>query len=103
MPRRSATRSPTVTVRMGDEDWQVPRGFGAAYRRVWGDMAEPDVLSDMLILLDIHVAAERIEAMTERARIDAEVWAAQTILWVNDNPVPRPPMPAWMPAEGHAR
>lgn len=98
----------TTKVRVLDETWCVPRGFGAAYRRVLRDhfaliaAGEPGKLIfeviDLLALVGYHAAVDQVAAWDLRKRVEAVVYAATEHARASDNPVPRHPRLSWLPA-----
>ncbi len=94
-------------IRVLDEIWRVPRGFGAAYRRVLRDhfaliaAGEPGKLIseviDLLALVGYHATAAQVADWDLRRRVEAVVYAATEYARASDNPVPRHPRPSWLP------
>jgi hypothetical protein len=93
----------TTTITVAGERWDVPRGFGAEYRRralmhAHGDVQhEASVLSDLLLLVGYEASAETIAAWPLRKRVEAEVYAANVHARAGDNPVQRHPALSWLP------
>jgi len=91
------------------ETWRVPRGFGAAYRRVLKDHfkliadGEPGKLIgeviDLLALVGYHATIEQVADWDLRKRVEAVVYAATEHLRASDNPIQRHPRPSWLPAD----
>jgi len=113
---KSVTKGRTTQVRVLDENWRVPRGFGAAYRRVLKDhfarlaAGEPGALVsevvDLLALVGYHATIEQVADWDLRRRVEAVVYAATEHASASDNPVQRHPRPSWLPEgawEGPAR
>lgn len=88
------------------EIWSVPRGFGAAYRRVLKDHfaliadGEPGMLISQVIgllaLIGYHATAEQIADWDLRRRVEAVIYAGTEHARASDNPVPRYPRPSWL-------
>lgn len=97
----------TTKIRVLDETWCVPRGFGAAYRRVLRDhfaliaAGEPGKLIseviDLLALVGYHATVEQVSGWDLRRRVEAVVYAGTEHARASDNPVPRHPRPSWLP------
>ncbi len=97
----------TTTIRVLNETWKVPRGFGAAYRRVLKDhfeliaAGEPGKLIseviDLLALVGYDATPEQVADWDLRRRVEAVVYAATEYARASDNPVPRHPRPNWLP------
>lgn len=102
-------RSPTTKIHVLEEIWHVPRGFGAAYRRVLRDhlarqtAGEPDELIsaaiDLLALIGYHATVEQVTGWNLRKRVEAIVYAGLEYARASDNPVPRHPRPDWLPMQ----
>jgi hypothetical protein len=98
----------STRIRVLDETWRVPRGFGAAYRRVLRDhfaliaAGEPGKLLseviDLLALVGYHASVEQVAGWDLRRRVEAVVYAGTEHARASDNPVPRHPRPSWLPA-----
>lgn len=90
-----------------NETWHVPRGFGAAYRRVLKDhfdllaAGEPGKLISQVIgllaLVGYHVTSDQIADWDLRRRVEAVIYAGIEHARASDNPVPRHPRPSWLP------
>lgn len=97
----------TTKIRVLDEIWHVPRGFGAAYQRVLRDhfsqlaAGEPGKLMseviDLLALIGYQVSLEQVSDWNLRSRVEAVVFAGVEHARASDNPVPRHPRPCWLP------
>ena len=97
----------TTQIRVLEETWHVPRGFGAAYRRVLKDhfalieAGEPGKLIfevvDLLALIGYAVTAEQVADWNLRKRVEAVIYAATEYARASDNPVQRYPLPSWLP------
>jgi hypothetical protein len=106
VPRISA-KMPTTKIRVLGETWSVPRGFGAAYRRVLKDhfallaAGTPGPLIaeviDLLALVGYHTTIEQVAGWDLRRRVEAVLYAGNTHARASDNPVPRYPRPSWLP------
>lgn len=104
-----AARTTTIAVLVGStvEYWDVPRGFGALYRRVARDHLDliakgrPGKLigqvQDLLRLVGYEASSEVIAEWPLRKRIEAEIYAANVHARAGDNPVQRYPKPDWLP------
>lgn len=113
MTKRASAKQHTTTIRLGrwspGETWRVPRGFGAAYRRVLEDhlkfIADGDPgrliseVIDLLALVGYDATIEQVADWDLRRRVEAVVYAATEFLRASDNPVPRHPRPRWLPAD----
>jgi len=101
------SRPRTTKIRVLDETWHVPRGFGAAYRRVLKDhfalieAGKPGkIISeviDLLALVGYAATAEQVADWNLRKRVEAVIYAANTHLRASDNVIPRYPRPRWLP------
>ena len=99
----------TTKIRVRQETWRVPRGFGAAYRRVLKDhfaliaAGEPGKLIseviDLLGLIGYDATAEQVADWDLRKRVEAVIYAATEHARASDNPVPRHPRPSWLPEQ----
>lgn len=97
----------TTKIRVLDETWRVPRGFGAMYRRVLKDhfaliaAGEPGKLIseviDLLALVGYHATADQVADWDLRKRVEAVIYAANEHSRASDNPVQRYPRPSWLP------
>lgn len=98
-------RTTTITVR--GERWDVPRGFGAIYRRV----ARHDLeliaagkpgqvigeIRDVLLLVGYEASIAVVSDWPLRQRVEASVYAATVHARAGDNPVQAHPKPKWLP------
>jgi len=101
--------SKTTKIRVLDETWSVPRGFGAAYRRVLKDHfkliadGKPGKLIreviDLLALVGYHATIEQVADWDLRRRVEAVIYAANEHLRASDNPIQRYPKPKWLPED----
>jgi hypothetical protein len=97
----------TTKIRVLDETWRVPRGFGAVYRRVLKDhfaliaAGEPGKLIseviDLLALVGYDATVEQVADWDLRRRVEAVICAATEHARASDNPVQRYPRPSWLP------
>ena len=97
----------TTKIRVLDETWHVPRGFGAAYRRLLKDhfgliaVGEPGKLIseviDLLALIGYEATVEQVADWDLRKRVEAVIYAATEHARASDNPVQRYPRPSWLP------
>lgn len=97
----------TTKIRVLDETWRVPRGFGAMYRRVLKDhfaliaAGEPGKLIaeviDLLGLVGYHATIAQVSDWDLRRRVEAVIYAATEHARASDNPVQRHPRPSWLP------
>ena len=97
----------TTTIRVLKETWRVPRGFGAAYRRVLKDhfaliaAGEPGKLIseviDPLALVGYDATTGQVADWDLRRRVEAVIYAATEHARASDNPVQRHPRPSWLP------
>ena len=98
----------TTKIKVRDEVWRVPRGFGAAYRRTLNDhfaliaAGEPGKLIteviDLLALVGYEATVEQVSEWDLRKRVEAAIYAATEYARASDNPVQRHPRPSWLPA-----
>jgi hypothetical protein len=105
--KKAAPKPRTTSIRVLDETWRVPRGFGAAYRRVLKDhfalivAGEPGkLISEVIVLLALvgyHATIEQVADWDLRRRVEAVVFAATEYARASDNPVQRHPQPSWLP------
>jgi hypothetical protein len=97
----------TTKIRVLDETWHVPRGFGAVYQRVLRDhfaliaAGEPGKLIseviDLLALVGYDAPVEQVADWDLRRRVEAVVYAGTEHARASDNPVQRHPRPRWLP------
>ena len=66
----------------------MPRGFGAAYRRV---------LKDHFALIANEATANQVASWDLRKRVEAVIYARIEHARASDNPVQRHPWPSWLP------
>lgn len=106
--KKAAAKQRTTKIRVLDETWRVPRGFGAAYRRVLKDhfaliaAGTPGKLIseviDLLALIGYHATFEQVAMEWDlRRRVEAVIYAATEYARASDNPVQRHPRPSWLP------
>ena len=104
---RPSTKQRTTKIRVLDETWRVPRGFGAAYRRVLKDhfkliaAGEPGKLIseviDLLALIGYEATVEQVADWDLRKRVEAVIYAATEYARASDNPIRRHPRLSWLP------
>ena len=104
---RPSTKQRTTKIRVLDETWRVPRGFGAAYRRVLKDhfkliaAGEPGKLIseviDLLALIGYEATVEQVADWDLRKRVEAVIYAATEHARASDNPIQRHPRLSWLP------
>ena len=97
----------TTKIRILDEIWHVPRGFGAAYRRVLKDhfkliaAGEPGKLIaeaiDLLALIGYEATIEQVADWDLRKRVEAVIYAVTEHARASDNPIQRHPRLSWLP------
>lgn len=97
----------TTEIRVLRETWQVPRGFGAAYRRVikdhfaWLAAGRPgaviSAVIDLLALIGYAATTAQVASWDLRRRVEAVIYAATEHSRASDNPGPRHPRPSWLP------
>jgi hypothetical protein len=97
----------TVSVKVFEEQWNVPRGFGRAYiqaARAHGDPARGSInphfvleLEESMLLVGYRVGDDAVKRWTMRERIEAVIWAQTEHLRASDNPIQRHPRPSWLP------
>ena len=105
--KKAATKVRTTTISVNGETWRVPRGFGAAYRRVLKDhfaliaVGEPGKLIseviDLLALIGYEATADQVADWDLHRRVEAVIYAATEHARASDNPVQRHPRPSWLP------
>jgi hypothetical protein len=105
--KKAAPKPRTTAIRVLDETWRVPRGFGAAYRRVLEDhfeliaAGEPGKLIseviDLLALVGYDATVDQVADWDLRKRVEAVIYAGTEYARASDNPVPRYPRPSWLP------
>ena len=105
--RSRAAKTRTTTIRVLEETWKVPRGFGAVYRRILQDhfaliaAGEPGKLIseviDLLALVGYAATVDQVAAWDLRKRVEAVIYAATEHAHASDNPVQRYPRPSWLP------
>jgi hypothetical protein len=105
--KRAPTKQRTTKIRVLKQTWSVPRGFGAAYRRVLKDhfaliaAGEPGKLIseviDLLALVGYDATVEQVANWDLRKRVEAVIYAATEHARASDNPVPRYPRQIWLP------
>ena len=103
------SKQPTTKIRVLDETWRVPRGFGAMYRRVLKDhfellaAGEPGKLLseviDLLALVGYHATIAQVADWDLRRRVEAVIYAANVHARASDNPIQRYPRPSWLPQD----
>ena len=104
---KTNVRRADTKIRVLKETWRVPRGFGAAYRRVLKDhfallaAGKPGKLItevvDLLALVGYDATREQVADWDLRKRIEAVIYAATEHARASDNPVQRYPRPSWLP------
>ncbi len=88
----------TTTIRIAqNETWDVPRGFGAIYRRTLKDPPALEEVIDLLALIGYAVTAEQVASWDLRRRVEAVIYAANEYARASDNPIQRYPRPSWLP------
>lgn len=107
--KKPGSKPRTTAIRVLDEIWRVPRGFGRAYlRTVKDDLAlarsgKPgEVIStviDLLALIGYTATVKQVADWNLRRRIEAVVYAATEYARASDNPVQRHPRPIWLPED----
>jgi len=105
--KKVAPKPRTTVIRVLDETWRVPRGFGAAYRRVLEDhfaliaAGEPGKLIaeviDLLALVGYAATVDQVADWDLRRRVEAVIYAGTEYARASDNPVQRHPRPSWLP------
>lgn len=106
--KKAIAKQRTTAIRVLDETWRVPRGFGAAYHRVLKDhfaliaAGEPgklisDVI-DLLALVGYTATVAQVADWDLRRRVEAVIYAATEYARASDNPIQRHPRPSWLPA-----
>lgn len=110
MKRRTA-KIRTTKIKLGRwsrrETWDVPRGFGAMYRRVLVDhwklvaAGKPGKITscviDLLALIGYTATLEQVIDWDLRKRVEAVIYASTEHLSASDNPIQRHPRPTWLP------
>lgn len=97
----------STKIRVLDEIWHVPHGFGKAYQRVLRNhfdllaAGEPGKLIseviDLLALVGYQATIEQIASWDLRRRVEAVVYAGTVHGRASDNPVRKHPRPCWLP------
>lgn len=97
----------TVTIDVHGEPWEVPYGFGAAYKRAIQreakDLAKGrpgnviHALQSVLGLVGYTASISAISDWDLRKRTETMVYCANVHARASDNPLPRHPRPKWMP------
>lgn len=97
----------TTRICVLEEAWDVPRGFGAVYRRTAKDhlaliaAGKPEAIIseviDLLSLVGYAATTDQVAGWDLRKRIEAVIYAATEHARASDNPVPRHPRPHWLP------
>lgn len=97
----------TTKIVVLDEVWHVPRGFGAAYRRVLREhfaliaAGEPGKLIseviDLLALVGYQASVAQISGWDLRRRVEVVVYAGTEHARASDNSGRRYPRPSWLP------
>lgn len=97
----------TTTIRVRNETWCVPRGFGKQYLRIAKDdlahagAGKPGevigTIIDLLALVGYHATVGQVADWDLRRRVEAVVYAANVHMRASDNPVQRHPRPSWLP------
>jgi hypothetical protein len=100
-------RPRTTVIRVLDEIWRVPRGFGAVYRRTLKDHfaliaagTPGKIISevvDLLALVGYEATREQVADWDLRKRVEAVIYAANEYARASDNPIQRYPRPSWLP------
>lgn len=106
MSKKRATKKPVTKIKVLDETWRVPRGFGAVYRRVLEGhfkllaAGEPGKLIseviDLLALVGYHATSAQVADWDLRRRVEAVIYAANEHARASDNPIQRYPRPSWL-------
>jgi hypothetical protein len=94
----------TTTIRINGERWNVPRGFGEAYKReAAGQIADTlkgttvDEIADLMLLIGYAPTQEAIRDWPLRKRVEAVVYAATVHLRASDHAIQRHPELPWLP------
>ena len=93
----------TTKIRILDEVWDVPRGFGAVYQCVIRehlsllDVSGAVAVSDLLALIGYQASPEQVSGWNLRKRVEAVVYAVTELARASDNHVRRHPRPLWLP------
>jgi hypothetical protein len=93
----------TTKIRVQDETWQVPRGFGIAYRRLAKNIVNDGTdkrlteVIDLLALVGYEATYAQVAGWNLRRRVEAVIFAGTEHARASDNPVPRHPRPDWLP------
>jgi hypothetical protein len=101
------TRSQDLStkIRVQNETWQVPRGFGSAYLRLVKDFTITGTdkyiteIIDLLGLIGYVVTFAQVAGWDLRRRIEAVIYAGTEHARASDNPVRRHPRPSWLPEQ----
>lgn len=99
----------TTRIKVKGETWDVPRGFGAEYRRYatemlalaskgeTGEAVVDETLRDLLELIGYTASVSAIAGWTIRQRAEAIIYALNVHLRAGDNPIQAHPKPSWFP------
>jgi len=103
---KPSSKRPTK-IRVLNETWHVPRGFGAAYRRLLKDHfkrianGEPGKIIgeviDLLGLVGYHATIDQVANWDLRKCVEAVIYAASEHARASDNPIQQHPRPSWLP------
>ena len=102
-------RARVTKIKVLDETWRVPRGFGRASARAAKDdlararAAKPGevigTVIDLLALVGYHATIEQVADWDLRRRVEAVIYAATEHARASDNPIQRHPRPSWLPVD----
>lgn len=105
--KKKPSKQRTTAIRVLDEIWKVPRGFGRAYLRTAKDdlalarSGKPGevigTVIDLLALVGYTATIAQVADWNLRRRVEAVVYAATEHARASDNPVQRHPRPSWLP------
>ena len=95
--RRDAVKTTRISV--GDEQWDVPRGFGREYQRIAAHEKKAPVagLADLIGLIGYTASDEEMASWPLRKRVELTVYAANVHMRASDNPMQRHPRLEWLP------
>jgi hypothetical protein len=78
-------------------EFDAPLGFRSKYRTVAKDMAQPQILSDILGLIGYDATPDDIKGWPDAKRVQLEVYACNVHLRASDNILRKHPKPEWLP------
>ena len=95
---------PTTKIRVQDETWHVPRGFGTTYRCLTKDFTVDGMdkliteVIGLLGLIGYEATYQQVAGWDLRRKVEAVIYAGTEHARASDNPVQQHPRPTWLPA-----